>query len=151
MTTYCRLFCTLPCVCNTCSTSQKLWLCWFHAASDLTQGCFREPCACPAAATPQCRLPQPQPTTSTITTSTPWKLINNSVALDQTASHTYNTPITMADREQPYDPYIPSGGAGGQQAAGGQNGNMRTAALQAVRSHRIPPALQSDMAAFLAA
>ncbi|KAG9205272.1 SNAP receptor, synaptobrevin [Epicoccum nigrum] len=37
----------------------------------------------------------------------------------------------MADREQPYDPYIPSGGAGGQQAAGGQNGNMRTAALQA--------------------
>jgi len=59
------------------------------------------------------------------------KPINNSVALDQTASHTYYTPITMADREQPYDPYIPSGGAGGQQAAGGQNGNMRTAALQA--------------------
>lgn len=79
------------------------------------------------------------------------KPINNSVAPDQTASHTYNTPITMADREQPYDPYIPSGGAGGQQAAGGQNGNMRTAALQAVRSHRITPALQSDMAAFLAA
>ena len=41
----------------------------------------------------------------------------------------------MADREQPYDPYIPSGGAG-QQGAQGQNGNMRTAALQAVRSHR---------------
>jgi hypothetical protein len=38
----------------------------------------------------------------------------------------------MADREQPYDPYIPSGGAGGQ-AGQGQNGNMRTAALQAVR------------------
>ena len=37
----------------------------------------------------------------------------------------------MADREQPYDPYIPSGGAG--QGAQGQNGNMRTAALQAVR------------------
>jgi len=37
----------------------------------------------------------------------------------------------MADREQPYDPYIPSGGAG--PGAQGQNGNMRTAALQAVR------------------
>jgi hypothetical protein len=37
----------------------------------------------------------------------------------------------MADREQPYDPYIPSGGAA--QGAQGQNGNMRTAALQAVR------------------
>ncbi|KAJ4317526.1 Vesicle membrane receptor protein (v-SNARE) [Neodidymelliopsis sp. IMI 364377] len=36
----------------------------------------------------------------------------------------------MADREQPYDPYIPSGAAG-QQGAQGQNGNMRTAALQA--------------------
>ena len=35
----------------------------------------------------------------------------------------------MADREQPYDPYIPSGG----QSAQGQNGgNQRTAALQAV-------------------
>ena len=42
----------------------------------------------------------------------------------------------MADREQPYDPYIPSGGAG-QQGAQGQNGNMRTAALQAVRYHHI--------------
>jgi vesicle-associated membrane protein 4 len=42
----------------------------------------------------------------------------------------------MADREQPYDPYIPSGGAG-QQGAQGQNGNMRTAALQAVRCHRM--------------
>jgi len=36
----------------------------------------------------------------------------------------------MADREQPYDPYIPSGGQGGAQ---GQQagGNQRTAALQA--------------------
>ncbi|KAF2190507.1 synaptobrevin [Zopfia rhizophila CBS 207.26] len=37
----------------------------------------------------------------------------------------------MADREQPYDPYIPSGGnanAGGQ---GQGQGNQRTAALQA--------------------
>lgn len=37
----------------------------------------------------------------------------------------------MADREPPYDPYIPAGGA----AAGGSaapNGNQRTAALQAV-------------------
>lgn len=34
----------------------------------------------------------------------------------------------MADREQPYDPYIPSGGnAGGS----GRDGNQRTAALQA--------------------
>jgi len=37
----------------------------------------------------------------------------------------------MADREQPYDPYIPAGGAGAQQGAQGQNGNHRTAALQA--------------------
>lgn len=38
----------------------------------------------------------------------------------------------MADREQPYDPYIPSGNsnAGGSNA---QGGNTRTAALQAVR------------------
>lgn len=35
----------------------------------------------------------------------------------------------MAERDQPYDPYIPSGGQGG--AAPG--GNQRTAALQAVR------------------
>jgi len=35
----------------------------------------------------------------------------------------------MADREQPYDPYIPSGGSGA--AGGGQGGNNRTAALQA--------------------
>jgi hypothetical protein len=39
----------------------------------------------------------------------------------------------MADREQPYDPYIPSGGA--QSGAGAQaGGNQRTAALQAVRA-----------------
>ena len=39
----------------------------------------------------------------------------------------------MADREQPYDPYIPSGGANNANAGGaGQNGNHRTAALQAV-------------------
>jgi hypothetical protein len=39
----------------------------------------------------------------------------------------------MADREQPYDPYIPSGGAQG--GAGAQaGGNQRTAALQAVRA-----------------
>lgn len=37
----------------------------------------------------------------------------------------------MAEREQPYDPYIPSGGQGGAQPAGG---NQRTAALQAVRA-----------------
>ncbi|KAF2135977.1 uncharacterized protein K452DRAFT_259808 [Aplosporella prunicola CBS 121167] len=34
----------------------------------------------------------------------------------------------MADREQPYDPYIPSGG---NNAAGANGGNHRTAALQA--------------------
>jgi hypothetical protein len=39
----------------------------------------------------------------------------------------------MTDREQPYDPYIPSGGA--QAGAGAQaGGNQRTAALQAVRA-----------------
>ena len=40
----------------------------------------------------------------------------------------------MADREQPYDPYIPSGQNGGRsQGQGqGQDGNHRTAALQAV-------------------
>ncbi|GAB7346638.1 hypothetical protein MBLNU459_g1773t2 [Dothideomycetes sp. NU459] len=35
----------------------------------------------------------------------------------------------MADREQPYDPYIPSGQSGGSSA--GRDGNQRTAALQA--------------------
>lgn len=45
----------------------------------------------------------------------------------------------MADREPPYDPYIPAGGAGGAAGAGGnsaQNGNQRTAALQAVSAHQ---------------
>lgn len=36
----------------------------------------------------------------------------------------------MADREQPYDPYVPSGQHGGGNA--GQGGNQRTAQLQAV-------------------
>lgn len=40
------------------------------------------------------------------------------------------TEPTMADREQPYDPYIPSGGNAGGASANG--GNTRTAALQAV-------------------
>ena len=38
----------------------------------------------------------------------------------------------MADREQPYDPYIPSGGAQGGSAGAQNGGNQRTAALQAV-------------------
>jgi vesicle-associated membrane protein 4 len=38
----------------------------------------------------------------------------------------------MADREQPYDPYIPAGGAGAQHA--GQPGAHRTAAIQSVCS-----------------
>jgi vesicle-associated membrane protein 4 len=37
----------------------------------------------------------------------------------------------MADREQPYDPYIPAGGGQPNGGAPGQNGNQRTAALQA--------------------
>ena len=37
----------------------------------------------------------------------------------------------MADREQPYDPYIPAGGNQGG-SAGAAPGNQRTAALQAV-------------------
>lgn len=37
----------------------------------------------------------------------------------------------MADREQPYDPYIPSQSKPGQD--GPTSGNQRTAALQAVR------------------
>ena len=42
----------------------------------------------------------------------------------------------MADREQPYDPYIPSGNSqpGG---SSGNGGNQRTAALQAVRQYFI--------------
>jgi vesicle-associated membrane protein 4 len=44
----------------------------------------------------------------------------------------------MADREQPYDPYIPSGGQGGAAPGGGQNpGNQRTAALQAVSASSV--------------
>lgn len=44
----------------------------------------------------------------------------------------------MADREPPYDPYIPSGGAapGGSAAP---SGNQRTAALQAVSPPRSLP------------
>ena len=43
----------------------------------------------------------------------------------------------MAGREQPYDPYIPSGSNG--QQGGGQydGGNARTAAIQSVRGHFI--------------
>ncbi|RMZ71030.1 Synaptobrevin [Pyrenophora seminiperda CCB06] len=54
----------------------------------------------------------------------------------------------MSSREEPpYDPYIPSGGAGGQQGAGqGQNGNHRTAALQAVRRFHLFPPSQSAAA-----
>ncbi|KAI9657474.1 MAG: SNAP receptor, synaptobrevin [Bathelium mastoideum] len=37
----------------------------------------------------------------------------------------------MADREQPYDPYIPSGQNAGRSQGQGQDGNHRTAALQA--------------------
>ncbi|EEA22671.1 Vesicle membrane receptor protein (v-SNARE) [Talaromyces marneffei ATCC 18224] len=38
----------------------------------------------------------------------------------------------MADREPPYDPYIPAGGAApGGSAAAAPSGNQRTAALQA--------------------
>lgn len=49
-----------------------------------------------------------------------------------TPFHLHRT-AAMADREQPYDPYIPSGGANNANAGGaGQNGNHRTAALQAV-------------------
>ena len=44
----------------------------------------------------------------------------------------------MADREQPYDPYIPTAGQNGAQGAQvqGQGGNVRTQALQAVRRHQ---------------
>lgn len=38
----------------------------------------------------------------------------------------------MADREQPYDPYIPSG-QGAPAGSTTHGGNQRTAALQAVR------------------
>lgn len=39
----------------------------------------------------------------------------------------------MAGREQPYDPYIPSGSAGQGGAAQHEGGNTRTAAIQSVR------------------
>ncbi len=35
--------------------------------------------------------------------------------------------------EAPYDPYIPAGANGATGASSSQNGNQRTAALQAVR------------------
>lgn len=38
----------------------------------------------------------------------------------------------MAGREQPYDPYIPAGGAPGAGNSAPDGGNQRTAALQAV-------------------
>ena len=38
----------------------------------------------------------------------------------------------MADREQPYDPYIPSGQSAPGGSTGHNGGNQRTAALQAV-------------------
>ena len=50
----------------------------------------------------------------------------------------------MADREPPYDPYIPAGGA----AAGGSaapSGNQRTAALQAVSSTTAETVLQYNL------
>lgn len=40
----------------------------------------------------------------------------------------------MADREAPYDPYIPSGAAAPGGSQGQHGGNQRTAALQAVGS-----------------
>ena len=38
----------------------------------------------------------------------------------------------MANREQPYDPYIPAGGSAPSGSAAQDGGNQRTAALQAV-------------------
>lgn len=38
----------------------------------------------------------------------------------------------MAGREQPYDPYIPSGGSGHGGSAGYEGSNTRTAAIQSV-------------------
>lgn len=38
----------------------------------------------------------------------------------------------MADREPPYDPYIPAGGAAAPGGSATPSGNQRTAALQAV-------------------
>jgi len=45
----------------------------------------------------------------------------------------------MADREAPYDPYIPAGGTANNNAPSGQQGgNQRTAALQAVGFSHLP-------------
>jgi hypothetical protein len=41
-------------------------------------------------------------------------------------------PSSMADREAPYDPYIPAGGAAPAAGSTQNGGNQRTAALQAV-------------------
>ena len=43
--------------------------------------------------------------------------------------------VAMADREAPYDPYIPSGAGAPGGSQGQHGGNQRTAALQAVGSH----------------
>ena len=43
----------------------------------------------------------------------------------------------MAGREQPYDPYIPSGGSGQGGSAGYDGGNTRTAAIQSVRAYML--------------
>lgn len=43
----------------------------------------------------------------------------------------------MANREQPYDPYIPAGGASHAGNTAQDGGNQRTAALQAV-CHALP-------------
>lgn len=45
----------------------------------------------------------------------------------------------MADREPPYDPYIPAGGAGAPGGSAAPSGNQRTAALQAVSIASTPP------------
>jgi vesicle-associated membrane protein 4 len=45
----------------------------------------------------------------------------------------------MADREPPYDPYIPAGGAGAPGGSATPSGNQRTAALQAVSIASTPP------------
>lgn len=45
----------------------------------------------------------------------------------------------MADREPPYDPYIPSGGAAAPGGSAAPSGNQRTAALQAVSIASAPP------------
>ena len=46
----------------------------------------------------------------------------------------------MADgRQEPYDPYLPTGGAAGAPGAAPQQGNQRTAALQAVSTISFEP------------